>query len=55
MLKITSGITKHLCGSSPYYHIEDKDLSSEHWTTFNHEGLKEQHKEAICLFVTNCT
>lgn len=48
MLKISSGITKHLCETSPYYMIEDKDLSETEWSTISHEGLKEQYKEYIC-------
>jgi hypothetical protein len=49
MLKISGGITKHLCdGHSPYYVIEESDLSNEEWTTFKSEGIKNQYSENIC-------
>lgn len=49
MLKISGGITKHLCdGHSPYYVIEESDLSNEEWTTFRSEQLKNQYTEYTC-------
>ena len=49
MLKISGGITKHLSGGySPYYMLQDSDLSSEGWTTFKSKELKEQYQEYIC-------
>lgn len=49
MLKISGGITKHLCdGHSPYYILEDSDLSTSRWTTFKSENIKNQYSENIC-------
>lgn len=49
MLKLSGGITKHLCdGHSPYYLLQDSDLSSVEWTTFTSKEIKEQYEENIC-------
>lgn len=49
MLKLSGGITKHLCdGHTPFYILEDKDLLSDEWTTFIGEQFKSQYSEYIC-------
>jgi hypothetical protein len=49
VLKLSGGITKHLCdGHSPYYMIQESDLSTSDWTTFKSEGIKNQYKENNC-------
>ena len=54
MLKLSGGITKHMCdGNSPYYIIEDSDLSSQEWKTFNISELKEQYKDYVCPVCKN--
>jgi hypothetical protein len=54
MKKISGGITKHLSGGySPYYLIEDSDLSSYEWRTFDSSELKEQYKEYVCPVCEN--
>jgi len=46
-LKISGGITKHLCEQSPDFIIAPGILSDD-WTTFNSEGLKSKYRESVC-------
>jgi hypothetical protein len=51
-LKISGGITKHLCGQSPDFIIAPGILSDD-WTTFNSEGLKSKYRESVCPVCDN--